>query len=71
MAKATKRWAVRRGYIYELFIGGKPRGPFKELWKRNNYVGGIGSRCHERFMPERYHLPVNGGPVEIGFADDA
>lgn len=69
MAKAMKRWAVRVECSYELFIGSKPRGPFRELWKRNNYVGGIGWRCFERFMPKCYHLKP-GEMVEMKFADE-
>lgn len=75
---ARKRWAVREddegGGFYFLFVGSKPRRP-KQGWCRNRReccrVGCIMvcPAVFEWLVPEEYHLPLDGGPVEIRFAE--
>ena len=73
MAK-QKRWAVKtgEGFGYYLFLGPKPRQP-KHGWSKSqrNCFAYIDLSEFEEFMPECYHLPCWGGPVEIRFADEA
>lgn len=71
-----KRWVVREPKHldgtawYGLCVGPKPRKP-ENGWNANmtEAVAFLCSSHFEQFVPKRYHLEPDGGPVEI-FADE-
>lgn len=71
MAKATKRWAVRSsyGYVYFLLVGLKPRKPKGGWGAMRRPCSMVPVAAYERFFDKKYHLPIDGGPVEIEFKE--
>lgn len=68
---ARKRWAVRgsedQGGHYWVCVGGMPDKPEGGWHKSPGKWNLMFSKFFERFFPKRFHLPFDGGPVEIEF----
>lgn len=70
MATKPKRWAVRDAIrTYWFLRGRKPRKNAEGFWPMSEVIGVMSAIGYEKTFPKCFHLPPNGGPVEIEFKE--
>ena len=76
IVKRKKLWLVRESELnggqYELYAGKSPSNKELKRWsslgiKSCNFIMRFCPEEFERFIPGKYHLPFDGGPIELKF----